>query len=271
MLQKFDVNDRVLGQNMFINDEVQYNLIHRICESKSSNCLKTTDGTMVFAQSEGQNGWLWISKELAYDKKNNLLLELLEILKGSTLPGVTGDPIIVESFAQVYSEANNLQYFPHMTMEAYSCSEVRKPIHVNGELHRATRQNVETVAKFLAGFSDGAYGVMVDPASQIPAAEGLIGTGNLFLWYVDDQPVSMANIAHRSPRHARINAVYTPPVFRKKGYASAIVAELCLFLESEKLEPMLYADLKNPDSNKVYQNIGFVERGKIVDIKFFSR
>lgn len=268
MLQKFDVNDRVLGQKMFIADEVQYNLIHRICESKSSKCLKTTDGTMVFAQSEGQNAWLWISKELADDKKNDFLQELVEILEGTTLPGVTGDPMMVELFAQVYSEANNLQYFPSMTMESYSCSEVTKPMKVKGTMQRATTQNVETVAEFLAGFSDGAYGVAVDPVSQIPAAEGIIGTGNLFLWFVDSQPVSMANIAHRSPRHARINAVYTPPVFRKRGYASAIVAELCSVLESEQLEPMLYADLKNPDSNKVYQNIGFVERGKVVDIKF---
>lgn len=268
MLHKFDVNDRILGQKMFIADEVQYNLIHRICESKSSKCLMTTDGTMVFAQSEGQNAWLWISKELVDDKRNNLLQALLEILKGTTLPGVTGDPMMIEVFAQVYSEANNLQYFPHMTMESYSCSELKKPMNVNGEMHRATRQNVETVAEFLAGFSDGAYGVTVDPASQIPEAEGIIGTGNLFLWFLDNQPVSMANIAHRSPRHARINAVYTPPVFRKKGYASALVAELCSLLESENLEPMLYADLKNPDSNKVYQNIGFEERGKVVDIKF---
>lgn len=268
MWQKFDVNDRVLSQMMFIADEVQYNLIHRICESRSSKCLKTTEGTMVFAQSEGQNAWLWISKELTDDKKNHLLQELLEILKATTLLGVTGDPKMVELFAQVYAEANNLQYFSHMAMESYSCSVLKKPMNVKGKMHQATRQNVETVAEFLAGFSDGAYGVTVDPASQIPAAEGIIGTGNLFLWFVDNQPVSMANIAHRSPRHARINAVYTPPVFRKKGYASALVAEICSLLESEKLEPMLYADLKNPDSNKVYQSIGFVERGKVVDIKF---
>lgn len=29
---------------------------------------------------------------------------------------------------------------------------------------------------------------------------------------------------------------------------------------------MLYADLKKPDSNKIYKNIGFVEAGKIADI-----
>ncbi|MNR60825.1 FR47-like protein [compost metagenome] len=78
----------------------------------------------------------------------------------------------------------------------------------------------------------------------------------------------MARIAHRSPRHGRINDVYTPPAERKKGYASAIVAELCSILEGESLQPMLYADQGNPDSNRVYRNIGFMENGIVVDIKF---
>ncbi|MVP00615.1 GNAT family N-acetyltransferase [Paenibacillus lutrae] len=38
--------------------------------------------------------------------------------------------------------------------------------------------------------------------------------------------------------------------------------------KKERLQAMLYADLKNPDSNKVYRTIGFEERGKIVEIKF---
>ncbi|MBT2770956.1 GNAT family N-acetyltransferase [Halomonas sp. ISL-60] len=92
---------------------------------------------------------------------------------------------------------------------------------------------MEIVAEFLAGFSEGAYGLPFDPNRQIPAAEEIIKTGNLYLWYVDSHPVSMANIAHRSPRHARINVVYTPSLFRKRGFASAIVAEICSVLESE--------------------------------------
>lgn len=268
MLQKFGVNDQVLRQNMFMADEVHYNLIHRICESERSTCLKASNETMIFAQTEGHNAWLWISKELAADPKNKLVQELLEFLKGTELPGISGDQVTVEHFANVYSASNGLQCIPYMMMQSYVCSEVRKPDHVEGTLHLATRQHVETVAEFLAGFSEAAYGVKVEPSSQISAAESVIETGNLYLWLVDGHPVSMANVAHRSPRHARINAVYTPSAFRKKGYASAVVAELCSILISEGLAPMLYADLKNPDANKVYQNIGFVECGQVADIKF---
>ncbi|TFE23749.1 GNAT family N-acetyltransferase [Cohnella luojiensis] len=268
MLHKFDANDRVLSRSMFTADEVPYNLIHRVCDLESSTKLKTTDDTMIYAQSEGHNAWLWISREVENDRKNMLLQELIAQLNGAALPGISGEPKTVETFAKLYGEARGIHYHHHMAMEAYYCPKAKKPINMEGALQRSTLYDVETVAEFMAGFSEWAYGISVDPASQIPAAEGMIATGNLYLWLVDGLVVSMANIAHRAPRHARINAVYTPPASRKKGYASAIVAELCSILESERLVPMLYADLQNPDSNKVYRNIGFVESGKIADIKF---
>lgn len=79
----------------------------------------------------------------------------------------------------------------------------------------------------------------------------------------------MANIAHRSARHARMNAVFTAHNYRKKGFASALVAQQCMMLQKEGLLPMLYADIENPDSNKVYKNIGFVEVGKIAELSFY--
>lgn len=175
------------------------------------------------------------------------------------LPGVSGEPHTAANFAKAYSEAHGLLYRTSMIMEAYHCPQVTKPSQLKGRIHKAVQQDVETVAQFMAGFSEDAYGVPVDPASQQSAAESAVGTGNVYLWLADEAAVSMANVAHRSPRHGRINAVYTPASFRKKGYASAIVAELGV---------MLYADVKNPDSNKVYKGIGFVEAGKIAEIKF---
>jgi predicted GNAT family acetyltransferase len=268
MFQKINVSDRILSQDMFIADEVQYNLIHLICESKSSTCLKDSDETMIYAQSTGHNAWLWSSKDIVEDKKAVLYEELIEFLKETTLPGVSGEPKTTERFAQLYSQANHLQYESTMTIESYFCTDPKKPLNVKGTMQQATRKNLAIVAEFLAGFSEGAYGVRVNPEAKILDAKRMIETGDLYIWFVDDKPVSMAYIAHRSARYSRLNAVYTPPSCRKKGYASALVAELCSVLLSEDLVPMLYADLKNPDSNKVYRNIGFVERGKIVDIKF---
>lgn len=51
--------------------------------------------------------------------------------------------------------------------------------------------------------------------------------------------------------------------------ASAMGAELSSILIKEGLTPMLYADIKNCDSNKVYKSVGFVESGRIDNIIFY--
>lgn len=269
MFEEFDIHDQVLNQKLFVADEVKYNFMHQICSVESSKRLKSTDGGIIFAQSKEQNAWLWISKELAEDKKIIHLVELVELLQGTVLPGVTGDRMMIEPFAQLYSKSYaNMQYTPHMSMYAHCCFELKRPMNINGEMRRATSNSVDIVAQFIAGFSEDAHGIKVDPKSQVATAEVMIEAGNLYLWFLDKQPVSMANIGYRSTRHARINAVYTSTAFRKQGYAGAIVAELCSLLKLESLAPMLYTDLGNSNSLNIFKNVGFVEMGKVMDIKF---
>ncbi|WP_256759400.1 GNAT family N-acetyltransferase [Cohnella sp. WQ 127256] len=268
MWEKFEVDEQAVDCNLDRVDQVQYNLLYRICEIESSTRFKTPDGKMIFAQSEGHNAWLWISNDVSEDERRIRLHELIDCLDGMDLLGITGAPQTIELFTQVYFETRGIGYLPHMDMESYYCPEVKQPVDIGGTIQPANEQHIEIVAEFMAGFSEAAYGKPVDPVSQIAGAESMVKSGSLFLWMVDNSPVSMANIAHRSACYARINAVYTPTSMRKKGYASAIVAGLCTMLVKEHLVPMLYADLKNPHSNKVYQNIGFVKNGKIADVKF---
>ncbi|MGO4694611.1 GNAT family N-acetyltransferase [Paenibacillus sp. 2TAB26] len=268
MLEKLHPDDHVLNQFPFMRDELQYNLIHLITALEGATSLKTSDGRLLFAGSPGHNAWLWLSEDMTEERRDILMQELIAYYEGTDLPGICGAPSTAEPFAKMYAEANQLQYHAYMLMTAYSCPKVIKPMKVKGKMIQATRQHVELVAEFLAGFSEDAYGASVIPASQMPAAEGMVMRGNLYFWSVDELPVAMANIAHRSPRHGRINAVYTPSVLRRNGYASAVVAGICEILEEENREPMLYADNKNPAANKVYQNIGFVQSGPIAEIRF---
>jgi hypothetical protein len=69
------------------------------------------------------------------------------------------------------------------------------------------------------------FGTNVVEDKQIPVVKSMIKFGNLYLWEVDSNVCGMVNIVHKSERHARINNVYTPPEQRKRGYASAMVAE----------------------------------------------
>ncbi|KOR76103.1 GNAT family N-acetyltransferase [Paenibacillus solani] len=271
MLERLLPQDEALCREEFIQNEVPYNLIHLITGLPESVCLKSIDGRMIYAGSPRANAWLWISPGVSGDMRQHLLQELLSELGEMILPGVTGELVVAEQFASCYAEYHRGAYRRHMTMESYHAPNVRRPPFVEGMIRRAGVEDTQQVAKFLVGFSEDAYGVRVSAATQLETAGRLIREGGLYLWMVGGKVVSMANIAHRSPRHGRINAVYTPRGERKKGYASALVAELGLSLLQEGLVPMLYADQANPHSNRLYQNIGFSRCGEIADFKFASR
>jgi predicted GNAT family acetyltransferase len=51
--------------------------------------------------------------------------------------------------------------------------------------------------------------------------------------------------------------VYTPPEHRGHGYASAVTARAAWDILDHAAVPVLYTDLANPTSNKIYRAIGF--------------
>jgi predicted GNAT family acetyltransferase len=74
----------------------------------------------------------------------------------------------------------------------------------------------------------------------------------------DPDPVTMAGFRGRTPNGVRIGMVYTPPEYRRKGYATACVAALSQhLLDSGCRYVCLYTDLTNPTSNHIYQTIGY--------------
>ncbi|MFB9325714.1 GNAT family N-acetyltransferase [Paenibacillus aurantiacus] len=266
MLETFAPSDDVLT-GRFLKDEVTYNLLHLIAGSETSVRWAAPERTLIYAQTPGFNGWLWAAEESG--ERASLLSALADVLtEGEPPPGITGEPRLAEQFAKLYAARTGSGYRHYMSMEAYSCPKAKPPSGVRGHARSAVWDDADTVAEWLVGFDADAFGRQSDAQSKRPAAESLIRRGDLYLWMADDEPVALANIAHRSPRHARLNAVYTPPEHRGRGYASAVVGELCSMLQMEGLTPMLYADAANPTSNKVYRNVGFVACGQVAEYKF---
>jgi len=268
MFEKFIAGDGVLRSQAFIEEEVEHNLIHMIGSVDHSMKVKTADDQLIFAQTSGYNPWLWISRELETDLQKQRIESLLDFIGDRSFPGVSAAPNTANLFAESYCTRKGRLYHNQMTLIAYYCPSLILPAVVEGKLLQANKEHSGIVAEFMAGFSEDAFGMPAAPDTFLSMAEEAVRSGQMYLWVVEEIPVSMAKIAHISTRHGRINDVFTPRVHRKKGYASAVVAEICQMLLDQKITPMLYADAKNPDSNKVYQSIGFVEAGRIAEIRF---
>jgi RimJ/RimL family protein N-acetyltransferase len=99
------------------------------------------------------------------------------------------------------------------------------------------------------------------PEDPVPNEESLrisLGQRRHWFWIVDGTPVSMAAITRRSKNAASINAVFTPPEQRNKGFAGAITAAVARHIFREgRTTAALYADLRNPASNRCYAKLGF--------------
>jgi uncharacterized protein len=74
----------------------------------------------------------------------------------------------------------------------------------------------------------------------------------------DGGAVAFVGFGEGDKTMARIAPVYTPPRFRGRGYASAMVGELSRELITRgKRAIYLTTDVANPTSNSIYQRIGF--------------
>ena len=68
----------------------------------------------------------------------------------------------------------------------------------------------------------------------------------------------MAAITRRTPWSSCVAFVYTPPVLRGNGYASAVVARLSQReLDAGQRWCSLFTDAANPTSNHIYAEIGY--------------
>ncbi|HEY1517369.1 MAG TPA: GNAT family N-acetyltransferase [Solirubrobacteraceae bacterium] len=95
-------------------------------------------------------------------------------------------------------------------------------------------------------------------AAQIEAmVDGRLRRDGLFVWD-DELPVSLVGITQEVAGIVRIGPVYTPPAQRGRGYAgSAVAAVSRRALARGARRCMLYTDLDNPTSNKIYAEVGY--------------
>ena len=84
-----------------------------------------------------------------------------------------------------------------------------------------------------------------------------LGRAGLLVWH-DRQPVSMLGVNREVAGVVRVGPVYTPPPHRRRGYAgSAVAAASRRALAQGAQRCMLYTDLENPTSNKIYAEVGY--------------
>jgi uncharacterized protein len=174
--------------------------------------------------------------------------------EGVDLPGVNGDAGTAARFTGQWTERRGTAASPVMGMRIYELTELVLPTGVSGSLRAASPADRETVAAMVVGFHED-----TGERGEVAIEEWVdlrIDRREVWLWD-DGRPVAMAAHTSALAGAVRIQAVYTPPEHRRRGYAGAVVAGLSGRLVGEGSRALLFTDLGNPTSNSVYRRIGF--------------
>lgn len=191
------------------------------------------------------------------------------------LPGVSGPAEPAEAFSRRYLARSGATGQITRSSRIYRLDAVIPPEGVSGALRAATPDDLDLMLTWRHGFAvetgetDRGVARNADPAMRADTANR-IGAGLVWLWEdlalsgdtaLSDgkaQPVTTAWLSPPAAGIPRVSMVYTPPEIRGRGYASACVAAVSqLALDGGATATMLYADLANPLTNRIYQRIGY--------------
>jgi predicted GNAT family acetyltransferase len=176
---------------------------------------------------------------------------------------------IVSGKAEVVEKLS--PYFPELTVRASymcRCDEITKdalaPLPAGAELRRLGAADVDDVASLLMRIREfkTSWG---DAEAAKKSAERMrieLGHGSIhYGLYENGVLVSTAHTTAANSQNAMVVGVATREGYRARGYASAVVAELCRanFAEGKRFLCLFY---NNPDAGRIYRRIGFKEIGR---------
>lgn len=184
-----------------------------------------------------------------------------------SLPAVLGPPDVARRVGDAWAALKGIRAEDGMRQRIHSLERVRSPVReAAGGMRLANEDDLALAASWIRSFArtTGLRNVHGPEAR----AGRLVAARFLALW-VDREPVSMAAFPARTRNTVRVGYVYTPDRYRRRGYASTLVAQVSRhILDSGFRRCVLYTDLANPTSNRIYREIGYRPVQDVMDVNF---
>lgn len=184
-------------------------------------------------------------------------------------PGLLGPRDVVRAYAEVAVRPITI----HMENGVYACTQVTWPETApDGSARFANERDLSWMIEWMTQFHiDVGEDIAREQATN--AMTSKLHTGGFVIWQ-DEQgaPVSLVGYGNATPRGIRIGPVYTPAEHRGRGYATYATALATQHLfDSGREIVFLFTDLANPTSNHIYQSVGYIHQGDVINVRFADR
>ncbi|MGI8507308.1 MAG: GNAT family N-acetyltransferase [Solirubrobacteraceae bacterium] len=184
--------------------------------------------------------------------------ELLEawLADDPALPGANANPATARALADGWRARTGGITRRTRSMAMHALERVVDPPRPPaGSLRLGQRSERQLLIEWWRAFAEEAGSV--GGARAAANVEARLDQNGLFVWD-DDGPASVVAISPSVAGVVRIGPVYTPLRRRRHGYAGMAVAEVSRrALAHGARSCMLFTDLDNPTSNKIYSEVGY--------------
>ena len=178
-----------------------------------------------------------------------------------SLPGVVAALPEVDEFSRLYRDATGCGIRSRQDQSIQVIEEVRDVPQPKGAPRPASEDDLDLLARWNSAFVEEA--TPGDAESEARMRRRLLdrlreGDGGRFRLWADGEAVSLVGFVAVDDDAWNIGPVYTPPGSRRRGYATALTADVTRELLGRGARfCVLYTDLSNPTSNAIYHRIGY--------------
>ena len=186
------------------------------------------------------------------------------------LPAIRGTAATAVAFSQAWTEVADVSATSEFQEMLYLLDELSPPVGVVGAPRLAQKADAELLVGWLDAFFVEAFDSESNPeASREVLVDIAAAGGHVVLWTVDGAPVAMARVHGCLLGMSRIGPVYTPPEHRGRGFGAAVTAEAVRHARRfGARDVVMFADVDNPVSNRIYRRLGFAAVAEHVQFVF---
>jgi hypothetical protein len=167
------------------------------------------------------------------------------------------------SFANKWQERTGQNFSILMDQGLYRLDQLDESLEMSpGAWRYATVEDAPLIEKWYGLFEEDTALPKTAPLEIKNRVKAMLDANEAFLWENEGKIVSMMKKARPTAQGVTVSLVFTPKEERRKGYARTMVAAGSKELLKEFQFCVLYTDMLNPTSNKIYQEIGYQ---KIID------
>ena len=199
--------------------------------------------------------------------EKNIAEKLMD--SGIWVDSIIGDRQTADAFVRAWSAKKGTVPKEVMNQGLYRADSVnRKLAKSPGAWRVASSKDMPLLEEWMLLFERETGIAASTPAEAARKIDEFLERKEVFVWEDRGEVVSCMKKARPSKHGITVSFVFTPAKYRRRGYARTLVAEVTEELLEEYDFVMLYTDISNPTSNKIYREIGYEQIANPVHLKF---